>query len=281
MQKHKREHSVQLMSQVLKVGRSGYYDWLDRPPSRRRKRRIKLCKQIRQVCQEHNGLYGSPRVTAELKGRKVKVCRNTVASVMKQNGLRARTRRRFVPATTNSRHDQPIALNVLDQRFTWKKRDLAWCADITAIPTDEGWLYLAVVMDLFSRRIVGWAMAEEARAAVCVDALEMAVRQRRPRKGLLHHSDRGVQYACNAYQNLLERLGMISSMSRLGNCYDNAAMESFFGTLKRELVHQEHYLSREQARASVFQYIEVYYNRRRRHSALGHLSPVAFESSAR
>jgi transposase InsO family protein len=267
------------MCHVIKVSRNGYYDWIKRPPSDRRQRQTKLSRKIRQLFDEHKGLYGSPRLAADLKQRKVKVCRNTVARLMKQIGLRARTRRRFVPLTTDSRHHQPLALNLLDQRFAWKKPNRVWCADISAIASEEGWLYLAVVMDLFSRRIVGWAMAEDARSELAVEALQMAVRQRRPRKGLLHHSDRGVQYACHAYQQLLQRWGMICSMSRRGNCYDNAPMESFFGTLKRELVHQQHYLSREEARGSIFQYIEVFYNRKRRHSALGHLSPVAFEAA--
>jgi putative transposase len=281
MAHHKQEHSVQLMSLLLKVSRSGYYDWIDRPQSPRRRRQLKLSAKIRQVYQEHKGLYGSPRLTADLKERKLKVCRNTVARLMKQSGLRARTQRRFVPATTDSRHHQPPAANLLDQRFTWKKPNRAWCADISAIATAEGWLYLAVVMDLFSRRIVGWAMAEDAASELALAALRMAVRQRRPGPGLIHHSDRGVQYACDAYQRLLQRFAMIGSMSRLGNCYDNAAMESFFGTLKRELVHQEQYLSRAEARSSIFQYIEVLYNRKRRHSALGQVSPVAFEAADR
>jgi transposase InsO family protein len=264
---------------MLNVSRNGYYDWRKRAPSARRRRQAKLCEKIRQLYQEHKGLYGSPRLTAALKQRKVKVCRNTVARLMQQNGLRARTQRRFVPATTDSRHHQPLAANLLERRFTWKKPNRAWCADISVVATEQGWLYLAALMDLCSRRIVGWAMAEDARSELTMEALQMAVRQRRPRPGLLHHSDRGVQYACDAYQKLLERWGMISSMSRRGNCYDNAPMESFFGTLKRELVHQQHYLTRAEARSSIFQYIEVFYNRKRHHSALGHLSPVAFEAA--
>ena len=270
---------MQLMSQMLNVSRNGYYDWIKRCPSARSRRAAKLSQKIRQLYQEHKGLCGSPRLTALLRRRKVKVCRNTVARLMKQIGLRARTKRRFLPATTNSRHHQPLVANLLDGRFNWKKPNRAWCADISVVATEEGWLYLAVVMDLYSRRIVGWAMAEDARAELAVEALRMAVRQRRPPRGLLHHSDRGVQYACGEYQKVLEQWGMIASMSRLGNCYDNAAMESFFGTLKRELVHQQHYLSRAEARSSIFQYIEVFYNRKRPHSALGHLSPVAFEAA--
>lgn len=270
---------MQLMCQMLNVSRNGYYDWIRRPASARSRRQAKLSAKISQLYQEHKGLCGSPRLTALLKQRKVKVCRNTVARIMKQNGLRARTQRRFLPATTDSRHHQPLAGNLLEGRFNWKKRNRAWCADISLVATEEGWLYLAVVMDLYSRRIVGWAMGEDARAELALEALQMAVRQRRPRPGLLHHSDRGVQYACAAYQKALQQWGMIASMSRLGNCYDNAAMESFFGTLKRELVHQQHYLSRAEARSSIFQYIEVFYNRQRPHSALGHRSPVAFEAA--
>jgi putative transposase len=212
----------------------------------------------------------------------VKVCRNTVAKLMKKAGIASKVRRRFAVRTTDSRHDHPVAVNVLERRFdvdAWQKPDQAWCTDITCVwTTDQGWLYLAAVMDLCSRRIVGWAMADHLRAELCLDALGMALEQRRPGQGLLHHSDRGVQYACEAYQSLLEERGITCSMSGVGNCYDNAAMESFFGTLKTELVYHERYATHEQARRSIFEYVEVFYNRQRRHSALGYRSPVAFEA---
>jgi transposase InsO family protein len=198
---------------------------------------------------------------------------------MQCGGIRSRIRRRFIPQTTDSHHGHPVAGNLLDRQFQQPAKDRAWCCDITAIATEEGWLYLAGVMDLCSRRIVGWAMADHLRAELCLDALTMALEQRRPGAGLLHHSDRGVQYACEDYQALLDREGIRCSMSRTGNCYDNAAMESFWGTLKRELVYHERYATREQAKRSIFEYIEVFYNRRRRHSSLGYKSPVEFEAS--
>jgi putative transposase len=201
---------------------------------------------------------------------------------MKQAGIRSKTAKRFVVHTTDSNHEHPVASNTLERRFDvqeWQRPNQAWCTDITCVWTKEGWLYLAAVMDLCSRRIVGWAMADHLRAELCIDALTMALEDRAPGPGLLHHSDRGVQYACDAYQSLLEKQGIKCSMSRTGNCYDNAAMESFFGILKRELVHQESYDTHEQARASIFEYVEVFYNRQRKHSTLGYLSPVEFEAS--
>jgi putative transposase len=279
IRQHQQEYPVQMMCDILEVSRSGYYDWIDRPPSARAQRRQELLEEIRQAHQDSRQLYGSPRICAELKARGTKVCENTVAKVMKQSGMCSRTRRRFVVHTTDSNHGHPVAPNLLDRQFQQERTDAAWCTDITYVPTVEGWLYLAAVMDLGSRRIIGWSMADHLRAELCTEALAMALQQRRPPEGLLHHSDRGVQYACSDYQRLLDKEGIVCSMSRRGNCYDNAAMESFFGTLKRELVHQEHYATREQARRSIFEYIEVFYNRQRRHSALDYVSPVEFEAS--
>jgi putative transposase len=282
IQKHReqdKEYPVQLMCDILEVSRSGYYDWKDRAPSQRSKRRQELSQAIGQVHQESDRNYGSPKICEELNARGISVSENTVAKLMKTAGIRSKVQRRFVVQTTDSNHSHPVADNLLNRRFDWEKPDQAWCTDITCIHTDEGWLYLAAVMDLCSRKIVGWAMADHMRAELCVDALQMALEQRRPKKGLLHHSDRGVQYACGEYQELLECQGLVCSMSRTGNCYDNAAMESFFGILKRELVYHEHYLTREHARRSIFEYIEVFYNRKRRHSALDYKSPLAFEQS--
>jgi putative transposase len=218
-------------------------------------------------------------VHAELTDRQVDVSVNTVAKLMKQAQIRSKTRRRFVARTTDSAHELPVAANRLDRQFTAEKPDQKWCCDITYVPTRQGFLYLAVVMDLFSRKIVGWSMAEHLRTELCLAAVEMAIARRAPRAGLIHHSDRGVQYASDAYRHLLEAKGIQISMSRVGNCYDNAAMESFFGKLKTELIYHEDYATPEEARQSIFEHIECWYNRRRRHSAIGYKSPEAFEAS--
>lgn len=270
--------AVRTMCRVLKVKAAGYYAWLGRKPTLRALKRLELIEQIRGVHQESRGIYGSPRVHRELLDRGVKVCENTVAKVMKQQQIRSKIKRRFV-VTTDSAHALAPAENLLDRQFDVALPDRVWCSDITFVPTDEGWLFVALVMDLCSRRIVGWAMADHLRSALTCDALRMALRRRRPGAGLLHHSDRGVQYACDAYQDLLKEHGMICSMSRRGDCYDNAPMESLMGTLKRELVHHERYATHEQARQSIFEFIEVFYNRRRRHSAIGYVSPESFEAS--
>ena len=198
---------------------------------------------------------------------------------MRQREIRARTKRKFVPTTTDSRHDRPVAANVLDRQFTAELPDQKWAVDITYVPTLQGWLYLACVIDLCSRKIVGWSMADHIQTELVSDALKMAIARRNPSSGLLHHSDRGVQYASEDYQHLLSSCGMRASMSGKGDCWDNAAMESFWGTLKTELVHHEHYATRAEARQSIFEYIEVFYNRKRLHSALGYQSPEAFEAS--
>jgi putative transposase len=267
------------MCQVLNVSRSGYYASLGRVPSPRERHARELVKQIEQAYAVGRGNYGSPRVTEELKARGVEVCENTVAKLMAQQEIRAKTVGRFRVQTTDSNHTHPVAPNTLDRAFTADRPNQKWSVDITYIPTDEGWLYLAGVIDLCSRRIVGWSMADHLRSELCEDALSMAILHRHPEKGLLHHSDRGVQYACEAYGALCAEHGIELSMSRVGNCYDNAVTESFWGTLKQELVYQQKYLTREQAKASIFEWIEVFYNRQRRHSAIGYLSPEAFEAS--
>jgi len=268
-----------LLCQVLQVSRSGYYAWRLRRPGPRQQRRAKLDAQIAAAYQAGRGTYGSPRVHRELAARGTACSKNTVARRMQASGLRAKTRRRFVVRTTDSRHAHPIAANRLDRQFRPARPNQAWAADITYIPTNEGWLYLAVVMDVGSRKIIGWATADHLRAELACQALEMALVHRHPPRGLLHHSDRGVQYACDDYQQHLERHGLQASMSRTGNCYDNAVVESFFGTLKTELIYHETYASRIAAHQSLFEYIEVFYNRQRRHSTLGYLSPAQYEAS--
>ena len=271
---------MKLLCEVLQVTRSGYYAWRDRPQSRRQQRRAELMKQIRQVHEESRATYGSPRVTPELNDRGLDVCENTVARYMREAGLAVKPRKRFVPRTTDSDHEHPIAPNRLERDFAASAPDRKWACDLTYIFTEEGWLYLSVVIDLFSRKLVGWSMSDDLKASGVAEALQMAVARRRPGPdaGLLHHSDRGVQYACARYRALLAEHGIACSMSRPGNCYDNALAESFFGTLKTELVHRTRYATRAQARASVFEWIECWYNRRRRHSSLGYLSPEAFEA---
>jgi transposase InsO family protein len=268
-----------MMCDMLDVSRSGYYAWRDRPDSDRATRRAELVGRIGRVYDESRGTYGSPRVTAELKEDGVDVCENTVAKYMREEGLEVKPRRRFVPRTTDSDHPHPIAPNVLDRQFAASAPDRKWACDLTYVWTDEGWLYLSVVIDLFSRRVVGWSMTDHLRADGGVaEALAMAISRRGPGAGLLHHSDRGVQYACELYRDLLARHGIVCSMSRPGNCYDNAVVESFFGTLKTELVHRTRYRTRDEARSSLFEWIECWYNRRRRHSSLAYLSPDAFEA---
>jgi transposase InsO family protein len=275
---HRGEFPVELMCAVLGVSRSGFYAWADRPPSPAAARRRRLAERVREVHAESRSTYGSPRVYRELAAHGVACCENTVAKLMRQQEIRSRARGRFVVRTTDSRHDRPTAGNVLAREFYPDRPGTAWAADITDIPTARGWLYLAVVIDLCSRMVVGWATADHLRAELPIAALRMALAHRRPAGGLLHHSDRGVQYASDAYQSLLARRGIEPSMSRKGDRWDNAVAESFFSTLKRELVHHERYADHNEARRSLFAYIEVFYNRRRRHSTLGYRSPAEYEA---
>ena len=276
---HLDEFPLDRVCEVLGVSRSGYYAWRDRPSCVRLKRREELAAKVRLVHAQNRQIYGSPRVTAALAAQGEHVCRNTVARIMHDQGLRAKGKKKFVPRTTDSAHTQPVASNLLDRQFQTPGPNRKWAGDITYIPTQEGWLYLAGILDLHSRKIVGWSMDDHMRSDLVLDALEMAIARRQPPAGLLHHSDRGVQYACDDYQGLLARHKMQVSMSGKGDCWDNAVMESFWGTLKTELVHHEHYRTREEARASIFEYIEVFYNRKRLHSSLGYVSPETFEAS--
>jgi putative transposase len=278
---HRRLWPVAIICQVLKVTRSGFYAWLKRKPSRRAVRREKLLAKIRLAHQQNRELYGSPRVHRALLINGEVVSRNTVAKLMRRAKIRAKTRRRFVPRTTDSAHAKPIADNLLARDFAAESIDRKWVADITYVPSDQGWLYLAAVLDCFSRKVVGWAMADHMETQLVSDALKMALVHRRPDGAkLLHHSDRGVQYASDDYQHLLQSHNIEVSMSNKGDCYDNAMMESFFATLKTELIYQERYATREQARRSIFEYVEVFYNRKRLHSALGYVSPESFEAAA-
>jgi len=263
---------------ALEVSESGYHAWAAREPSEAERRRGELLAAIKVVHAEVKGRYGSPRMAAELNARGHDCAENTVAKLMRENDIRARAPRRFV-RTTDSRHGLPVAANLLDRRFDPEGPNRAWSADITYIPTADGWLYLAVVEDLFSRMIVGWSMDEAMTSRLVVDALGMAVSGRLPGAGLLAHSDRGSQYASEHYRLLLGKHGIACSMSGVGQCWDNAPVESFFASLKKELVHHEKYTTRAEARASIFEYVEAFYNRVRLHSSLGYLSPEQFERS--
>ena len=274
---YKAAFPVEILCKVLKVSRGGYYAWSRRPPSPAAVRRVGLIAAIRQAHIESRTTYGSPRVYRALKARGVPCCENTVAKLMRAERLRPKARRPFVVKTTDSRHDRPVAKNVLNREFYPDRPDTTWTADITYVPTAQGWLYLAVVLDLFSRRVVGWATADHLRSELACDALRMALEHRRPKGKLLHHSDRGVQYASESYGRLLAEYGIEPSMSRTGNCWDNAVTESFFSTTKRELTHHKTYATKEEARGSLFEYIEVFYNRQRLHSTLGYRSPADYE----
>lgn len=275
---HLRAYPIAVVCAVLEVSRAGYYGWLRRPAGARELRRTELTEKVRVVHETNRSVYGSPRVYKVLAGQGESVCENTVAKVMREAGIQAKTKKKYVPVTTDSTHRFAVTPNVLDRQFKTDLPDRKWAVDITYIATGEGWLYLAGVMDLCSRKIVGWSMNEHMQSGLVTDALSMAVARRRPAEGLLHHSDRGVQYASEDYRHMLQLHKMESSMSNKGDCWDNATMESFWSTLKTELVHHEHYATREQARASIFEYIEVFYNRKRLHSALGYKSPEAFEA---
>jgi putative transposase len=281
VREHRRRWPVHVMCRVLRVSRSGFYAWRRRTPSRRARRETELINKIRKVHQDSRGLYGYPRAHRALLIDGEAVSRNTVARLMRKAKIRAKRRKRYVPRTTDSRHQQPVADNLLQRDFAAPAPNRKWLADITYVPTDQGWLYVAAVLDTFSRKIVGWSMAEHMKTDLVTGALTMALEHRRPAGAkLLHHSDRGSQYASDDYQRLLERHGMTVSMSGCGDCYDNAMMESFWATLKCECVHQQRYPTREQARRAIFEYIEVFYNRKRLHSSLGYISPDTFEAAA-
>ncbi len=276
---HRTRWPITIQCEVLQVSRAGYYRWLDCKPSERRKKRDQLINQIQQIHRDISADYGSPRIHRELKALGVPCSVNTVATVMKQSGLRARTLRTFHVVTTDSQHDLPIAPNLLQQNFKVDQLDSVWLTDITYVFTLEGFTYLCTVEDLCSRRIVGWSTSRTMTAQLVLDALQQAIDLRVPKPGLIVHSDRGSQFASLEYQQRLANFGLRQSMSRRGNCYDNAPMESFFRSYKVEEVYWAKYETHEQATRGVIDYIDRFYNRVRRHSSLDYLSPIAFEQS--
>ena len=265
---HRDVWPVRVMCDALSVSPSGFYAWRSQPESLRKIANRELLVDIRRVHAQHRGRYGAPRIHAELRAEGQTVCRKRVERVMRQHGIRAHAPCRYRVCTTDSKHSLPVAANLLDRNFTADRPNQVWLADITYVPTGEGWLYLAVILDLFTRKVVGWSMREHMRAELTIAALTMALQRRRPGPGLIHHSDRGSQYAAGDYRKILQAAAITPSMSRKANCWDNAPMESFFGTLKTELVHQREYPDRDTARRDLFAYIEGYYNRQRIHSAM-------------
>jgi putative transposase len=279
IQTEKATYPVRVLCRTLLVSASGFYAWCRRGLSPRAREDAILKVEIRAAHAASHRTYGSPRILADLKSNGQRVGRKRVARLMREEGIEGQRKRRF-RTTTDSRHSHPVAANHLNRDFSASAPNEVWVSDITYIWTREGWMFLAAIMDLFSRRVVGWSMDSHIDQTLVLEALGMALRTRQPKPGLLHHSDRGVQYAGADYQEQLRKFGIVCSMSRKGDCWDNAVAESFFSTLKSELVHRVDYVSRSQAKASVFEYIETFYNPRRRHSALGYLSPVEHERAA-
>ena len=274
---HANRFPVRLMCRALQVSSAGYYAWGQRPESHRAQRNRALIERIRVLHAQSRRTYGSPRLTRDLRDTGHTCSENRVARLMREHAIRAKTVKKW-RATTDSGHKLPVAANTLDRQFVVTAPNRVWAGDISYLWTDEGWLYLAVVLDLYSRAVIGWAMGSRLTASLATEALTMALWRRKPSTELLHHSDRGVQYASGDYQRLLGKHGIACSMSRKGNCWDNACVESFFGTLKKELVHHRRYATREEAKQEIFEYIEVFYNRQRRHSTLGYRSPAEFEA---
>lgn len=270
---------VVAMCRLLGVSPSGYYAWKTRPAPKREAEDARLAADIAGAHKRSHGIYGSGRVHRELRTRGVRVGKKRVERLMRENGLRGRAKRRWVH-TTDSRHDQPIAPNLLERKFDVEGPNQAWVGDVTYIPTAEGWLFLAVLIDLFSRRVVGWATSDTNDRALALSALDRAVGSRRPPAGLVHHTDRGSPYASEDYRAALAASGLLASMSRTGDCWDNAVAESFFATLKAEWVDYEDYATRAAGHASIAEYIERFYNPSRRHSHLGYVSPIEFELKA-
>ena len=268
------------MCKVLGLSTSGYYAWRARPESPRAAANRALLGDIARIHAESCGTYGSPRIHAVLRGHGRRVGRSRIERLMRHAGIRGLAALPRRARTTDSRHDYPIAPNRLARHFNAARPNQVWLADLTYIPTGEGWLYLAAILDMHTRKIVGWCMRQTLHTEIAIDALNMAIERQRPPPGLIHHSDRGIQYAAEAYRQVLAQSGISPSMSRKGNCWDNAPMESFFHTLKTERVHHRVYATRDQARRDLFQYIEGFYNPHRLHSALGYLSPAEMERRA-
>ena len=276
MKDHSAEHSIKKMAKVLRVSRSCYYNWLNGEPCNREREELQLLFDIKRIYNKFRRTYGSPRIFQELIDEGIRCSENRIARIMRKNGIIAKRKRKF-RVTTDSKHDYPISPNLVNRDFDVEEPNTCWVGDITYIWTDEGWLYLAIVLDLFSRMIVGWSMESHMRSELVIDALNMAVEHRNPEKGCIFHSDRGIQYAANDFRESLKKHKMIQSMSRKGNCWDNACAETFFATLKMEEVFHKKYKTREEAKRSIFEYIEVFYNRMRSHSKLDFQSPARYE----
>lgn len=272
-------YPVRVLCSVLGVSRSGYYAWIGRPRAARMRADEQLVVEILAAHRRSRATYGSPRVHSELRSRGARVGRKRIERLMREHGIRARRKRRF-RRTTDSRHAYPVAPNVLGRRFAVKSANAVWVTDVTSIWTGEGWTFLAVMLDLFARRVVGWAASEANDTALALAVLDSALRERSPVPGLLHHSDRGSPYASRDYQEALAARGIVASMSRRGDCWDNAVAESFFATIKAELIEHEAYATHDAAVAAIAEYIEHFYNPLRRHSHLGHVSPIEFELKA-
>lgn len=279
MHQEQRWYPIDLLCRALRVSRGGYYGWLKGRGRQREQADAVLLEDVRRIHAGSNRNYGSPRVYRDLRQEGIVCSKARVERLMRDNELRAKHKRKF-KVTTDSKHNLPVAPNVLAGRFAWERPNQAWVGDITYIPTDEGWLYLAVLLDLFSRRVVGWAMDKQMTRHLPLRALKMAIQRRRPPRGCIHHSDQGSQYASGDYRAAVDAAGMICSMSAKGRCYDNAVAESFFHSLKVELVHGERFASREQAMSAIFKYMEVFYNNTRLHSALDYVSPANYEREA-
>lgn len=281
--RHRGEYPVRLMCRVLVVSPAGFYAWLTRAPSARAIADERLMLNIRVAHERSDRTYGAPRIQRDLRDDGLAVSTKRVARLMRQARLAGEPGHRRAPRTTDSAHADPVAPNVLARQFdvSGGRLDRVWVSDLTYVPTREGWLYLAVVLDLASRRVVGWAMGPSLEVGLALGALRMAIAARRPPAGLLHHSDRGSQYTCAEYTAVLAAHGMLASMSRKGDCWDNAVAESFFATLERELIARRDWRTRAEARQAIFQYIEIRYNRVRRHSTLGYVSPAQYETQLR
>jgi len=277
MENHEDDFSIETMSQILNVSRSGYYDWLVRPISRRELADKELFMEVEKIYYEFSRRYGSDRIHKELRDREIRTSRKRVERIMAENDLKSIYNTRKKVKTTDSNHDLPVSPNLLNREFEVMKPNLVWVSDITYIHSRQGWLYLCQIKDLFSRKVVGWSIADHMRTEMVLEALDMAVKTRSPKPGLLFHSDRGSQYCSRIFRDALNDYQMISSMSRKGNCWDNAPAESFFATLKCELVNHVFFKNLDDAKRQIFQYIEFFYNRIRKHSSLGYLSPALFE----
>ncbi len=274
---HQDKFDVEIMCETLGISRSGYYAWKNRDASEKNQKRYELKRKIEDVFMGSRKTYGAPRVFQVLKGLGIAVGKDTVANLMSDMGLRAKTKKRFRVKTTDSNHGNPVAPNLLQQNFSVSKPSNVWLSDITYVETNEGWLYVFSIMDLCTRKIVGWSFADNLSHLPLLEAIEMAINRQNVEPGLIFHSDRGVQYACEAFRKKLADLKFVQSMSGKGNCYDNAPMESFFHTFKTELVYQTRFQTKSDARQAIFEWIEEFYNRERIHSSIGYKSPVAYE----